>query len=98
MRSSVDSSGFLPAGGVGELIRCFQASAGHGVGAALVERMAPAKALQSEPDALRRPVDFDGLPHVFRTGRVEAAGGREEWRNQELISPEEESKALTDAL
>ena len=60
--------------------------------------MAAAEPFQAEPDTLRRPVDFNSLPHIFRTGRMEAAGGRKEWRDQELISPEEESKALADSL
>ena len=63
-----------------------------------MERMAAAEPFQAEPDTLRRPVDFNGLPHIFRTGRMEAAGGRKERRDQELISPEDESESLTDAL
>lgn len=62
----------------------------YGVNPALVKRVAAAQPLYAEPDTLRRPVDFDGLPHVLRAGRVEAAGGWKERRNQELVPSEDD--------
>jgi len=56
--------------------------------------MAAAQPLQSEPDTLRWPVDFDSLSHVLRTGRMETAGGWKEGGYQALVASEEESNAL----
>ena len=98
MRISLVSSSFFLSG-VGELIGCVQlASARNGVGPAFMEGMTAAKPLQPEPDTLRRPVDFDSLTHVFRAGRMEAAGGGEKWRDQELVTSEEESDKLANAF
>ena len=56
-----------------------------GVKTALVEGMAAGEPLQTKPDTLRRPVDFDGLAHVHRAGRVIAAGGREKGGEEALV-------------
>lgn len=60
--------------------------------------MAAAEPLQAEPDTLRWPMDFDGLTHVLRTGRMETAGGWKEGRYQELVTPEEDSDGRSDGL
>jgi hypothetical protein len=39
-----------------------------------MKRMAAAEPLQAEPDALRRPMAENGLPHVVRARRIKAAG------------------------
>lgn len=57
--------------------------------------MAAAEPLQAEPDTLRWPMDFDGLTHVLRTGRMETAGGWEERRDQELVASQEDGNAFS---
>ena len=64
----------------------------HGIRATLVERMATAQSFQAQPDALSDAVDFDRLTHVFRAGGVEAAGRRQQWRNQEFVPAEDDDK------
>lgn len=65
-------------------------AARYGVGAAGVERMTAGEAFQAKPEAFCRSVDFDGFAGVIRTGRVEAAGRRQQRRDQAFVTAEEE--------
>ena len=69
-------------------------SARDGVYPAFMKWMAAAEPLQTEPDTLRWPMDFYGLPHVFRTSRMKTAGGWKEGGDQELVTPEEDSNCF----
>ena len=90
IRTSFDNSfGLFLSGGVGELISLILR---HGIRATLVERMATAESLEAQPQALSCAMDFDRLAHVFRAGGVEAAGRRQQWRNQEFVPAEDGDK------
>ena len=57
-----------------------------------VERMAAAQSFQAQPDALSGAMDFDRFAHVFRAGRVEAAGRRQQGRNQTFVPAEDDDE------
>ena len=61
----------------------------HGIRATLVEWMATAQSFQAQPNALSDAMDFDRLAHVFRAGGMEAAGRRQQRRNQEFVPTED---------
>jgi hypothetical protein len=65
----------------------------HGVKAALVEGMAAAKPLQTEPDSVRRPVKLNRLAHVFRTRRIKAAGRGKQGGNHAFVDGEESDES-----
>jgi hypothetical protein len=91
IRTSFDNSfvRFL-SGGVGELILLDPSlDSRHGIRATLVERMAAAEPFQAQPDAFSSAMNFDRLAHVFRAGGMEAAGRRQQRRNQEFVPTED---------
>ena len=60
--------------------------------------MAAGQALQAQPDALRRTVVLNGLHHVFGTGGVEAASGRQQGRDPALVRAEQHQQHLSISL
>ena len=64
----------------------------HGIRATLVERMATAQSFQAQPDALSDAMNLDRLAHIFRAGGMEAAGRRQQGRNQEFVPAEDDDK------
>src|SRR5690242_14049375 len=50
-----------------------------------MEGMAPRQPAQAHPHASRRAVTLDGFTHVFRTGRMEAAGRGQQRRDTKLV-------------
>jgi hypothetical protein len=60
----------------------------HGVETTVVKRTAAPQALQSHPHSSSHAVPNDGFPHVFRTGRAEAAGRRQKRRHPNFVYAE----------
>jgi len=58
-----------------------------------MERMAATEPLQAEPDSLHRPVELNRLTHIFRAGRMEAAGRRKKRRDHALVDDEESDES-----
>ena len=55
-----------------------------------MKRMTAAQPFQAEPDTPRDAMHFDSFAHIVRAGRVIAAGGRQQRRNQTFVPGEEE--------
>src|SRR5258706_2013048 len=53
-----------------------------------IERVAACQPPQAEPDSAQCAVLFDRLHHVNRTGGIEAAHRREQWREKSLVKTE----------
>lgn len=58
---------------------------GNGIQAVWPPGVALENALDAEPEAFDGSPNFDGFYHVVRTGRLEAAFGREERRDGFLV-------------
>ena len=94
IRISLESSFGSFFGGVGELI--LQISGGgtprYGIRAAGMKWMTTSQTFQAQPGSPDCSMDFDGLTCVFRACGIKAAGRREQRRNQELVTAEEEDE------
>lgn len=60
---------------------------GHWVYAALTAGVTAADPFNTQPEASNRPMKFDRLQCVLRTGGVKTATGSEQWTDQQLIAP-----------
>ena len=95
MDKSVPARSFVSfLGGVGELILISARRVGgrDEIGAAFVERMTAAEALQPQPEAAARAVDFDGFAHVLRAGGIEPARRGQQRRDQAFVPGEAEDE------
>ena len=59
------------------------------VEASLMERMAARQSAQAHADALPHTMLFDGVLHIFRTGRMKTARRGKQGRDHELVTPNE---------